>query len=220
MTIKVLIADDHAIIRDGLRALLEADSGILVVGDAGDGLTALSRARELQPEVVIMDISMTKLNGIDATKQILAELPKTVVIILSMTGTAEHVFRALQAGARGYLLKESAGREVVDAVLAVHAGKTYLSEPVQNVLISDYIQLRGQAVEKGPLERLSAREREVLQLVVEGKTSAEIGAILYLSPKTVETYRSRLMHKLGVADLPGLFRLASQEGLLYSQKAP
>ena len=220
MTIKVLIADDHAIIRDGLRALLEAAPGILVVGDASDGLTAISRARELQPDVVIMDISMPELNGIDAASQILAELPKTLVIILSMSGTAEHVFRALQAGARGYLLKESAGREVVDAVLTVYSGKIYLSEPVQSVLIADYIQLRGQNVEQGPLERLSAREREVLQLVVEGKTSAEIGAMLYLSPKTVETYRSRMMHKLGVSDLPGLFRLASQEGLLSSEKAP
>jgi DNA-binding NarL/FixJ family response regulator len=220
MTIKVLIADDHAIIRDGLRALLEAASDILVVGDASDGLTAINLARELQPDVVIMDISMPGLNGIEAASRILAGLPKTRVIILSMSGTAEHVFRALQAGARGYLLKESAGREVVDAVLTVYSGKIYLSEPVQSVLIADYIELRGKNVDSGPLERLSAREREVLILVVEGKTSAEIGAMLYLSPKTVETYRSRMMHKLGVPDLPSLFKLASQEGLLSSEKAP
>lgn len=216
MTIKVLIADDHAIIRDGLRALLEAGSDIRVVGDAADGHSAINRSRELQPDVVIMDISMPELNGIEAASRILAELPKTMVIILSMTGSAEHVFRALQVGARGYLLKESAGREVVDAVLTVYGGKIYLSEPIQNVLITDYIQLRGQNVDSGPLDRLSAREREVLKLVVEGKTSAEIGAMLYLSPKTVETYRSRMMHKLGVSDLPSLVKLAIQEGIISS----
>jgi DNA-binding NarL/FixJ family response regulator len=216
MTIKVLIADDHAIIRDGLRALLEAGSDIRVVGDAADGHSAINRSRELQPDVVIMDISMPELNGIEAASRILAELPKTLVIILSMTGSAEHVFRALQVGARGYLLKESAGREVVDAVLTVYGGKIYLSEPIQNVLITDYIQLRGQNVDSGPLDRLSAREREVLKLVVEGKTSAEIGAMLYLSPKTVETYRSRMMHKLGVSDLPSLVKLAIQEGIISS----
>jgi DNA-binding NarL/FixJ family response regulator len=214
MTIKVFLADDHAIIRDGLRALLEANPDICVVGDAADGLTTVSQVRLLQPNVVVMDINMPGLNGIDATWQILADSPRVQVIILSMVGTAEHIFRALKAGARGYLLKESAGREVVEAVLAVAGGDRYLSQPVQDVLISDYIDQREHTGKTGPLELLSQREREVLVLVVDGKTSAEIGAALFLSPKTVETYRSRMMHKLGVADTPSLVRLAIQEGLV------
>lgn len=214
MNISVFIADDHAVVRDGLRALLEANPDISVVGDAADGRQAVSQVQNLHPDVVIMDISMPELDGISATQQILEASPEARVIILSMLGTPEHVFRALQAGACGYLLKESAGREVMDAVLAVHAGETYLSQPVQNTLISDYLQQRETAEKQGPLRRLSQREREILHLVVEGKTSAEIGTLLFLSPKTVESYRSRMMHKLGVADMPSLIKFAIQEGLL------
>lgn len=213
MKISVFIADDHAIVRDGLRALLEANAEIAVVGDAADGRQAVSRVQCLRPDVVIMDISMPQLNGIDATQQILALLPETRVIILSMLGAPEHVFRALQAGARGYLLKESAGREVLEAVLAVQGGQIYLSQPIMNTVVADYVRQRGGAETKSPLESLSQREREVLRLVVEGKTSAEIGEILCLSPKTVESYRSRMMHKLGVPDLPNLIRFAIQAGL-------
>ena len=211
--ISVFIADDHAIVRDGLTALLEANPEISVVGDAADGRQAVSNAQNLHPDVVIMDISMPGLNGIDAAQQILERLPETRVIILSMLGTPEHVFRALQAGARGYLLKESAGREVLEAVLAVQAGQIYLSQPVMNTVVADYVQQRGGTGTKSPLESLSQREREVLHLVVEGKTSAEIGEMLCLSPKTVESYRSRMMHKLGVPDMAGLIRFAIQAGL-------
>ena len=212
--ISVFIADDHAIVREGLTALLEANPEISVVGDAADGRQAVSRAQNLHPDVVIMDISMPGLNGIDAAQQILERLPETRVIILSMLGTPEHVFRALQAGARGYLLKESAGREVLEAVLAVQAGQIYLSQPVMHTVVADYVQQRGGTGTKSPLESLSQREREVLHLVVEGKTSAEIGEMLCLSPKTVESYRSRMMHKLGTPDLPSLIKFAVQEGLI------
>ncbi len=214
MKISVFLADDHTVVRDGLRALLEANPDIRVVGDAANGLQTVSQVQNLHPDVVIMDISMPELNGINATQQILEANPEARVIILSMLGTPEHVYRALQAGARGYLLKESAGREVMEAVLAVHAGETYLSQPIQNILISEYLQQHGTSDKKGPLGRLSQREREILHLVVEGKTSAEIGAILFLSPKTVESYRSRMMRKLGVEDMPGLIKFALQEGLL------
>jgi DNA-binding NarL/FixJ family response regulator len=213
MKISVFLADDHAIVRDGLRALLEANPDIAVIGDAADGRQAVNRVQSLSPDVVIMDISMPNLNGIEATEQILGLHPETKVIILSMLGDPEHVFRALQAGARGYLLKESAGREVMEAVLAVQSGQIYLSQPIMNTVVADYVQQRSAAVKKDPLESLSQREREVLQLVVEGKTSVEIGEILCLSPKTVESYRSRLMHKLGVTDLPHLIRFAIQAGL-------
>jgi DNA-binding NarL/FixJ family response regulator len=213
MTIKLFIADDHAIVRDGLRALLEANPEIAVVGDAGDGQEAVRQVELLRPDVVIMDISMPGQNGIGATEKILADCPQTRVIILSMLGTPEHVFRALQAGAAGYLLKESAGREVMQAVLAVAAGQVYLSQAVTQTLISDYLQHRAPAEKSGPLDILSQRERQILELVIAGKTSAEIGTVLFLSPKTVESYRSRMMRKLGLPDLPALIKLAIQEGL-------
>ncbi len=214
MTVKVLIADDHAVVRDGLRALLEAHPEITVVGDASDGRQAVSQALSLNPEVVIMDISMPEVNGIEATHQLLERNPQMKVIILSILGTSEHVFRALQAGAAGYLLKESAGREVVDAVLAVAAGKRYLSQPITETLVTDYVRQRELAAEKSPLETLSPREREILKLVLDGKSSAEIGKQLFLSAKTVETYRSRMMRKLGISDLPGLVKFAIQHGLI------
>ena len=212
--IKVYLADDHLIVRDGLRALLEANPNIVVVGDAPDGQQAVQEVQHLLPDVVIMDISMPILNGIAATQEILAVLPETRVIILSMLGDAEHVFRALEAGAQGYLLKESAGREVVEAVLEVTAGRVYLSPPVTNTLIADYLHARGQAKPQDSFAMLSLREREVLKLVVAGNTSAQIAEILFLSPKTVEAYRSRIMHKLGAPDIPSLIKLVIQHGPL------
>jgi DNA-binding NarL/FixJ family response regulator len=214
MTIRVLIADDHTVVRDGLHALLRENPEIVVVGHAASGRHAVSQAQSLQPDIVLMDISMPDLNGIIATQQIQNLSPEARVIILSMLGTPEHVFRALKAGARGYLLKESAGREVIEAIMAVHAGKTYLSQPITNILISDYLQHRGPEGKREPLERLSQREREILPLVVEGKTSAEIAELLFLSPKTVESYRSRMMRKLGLQDLSSLIRFAIEEGLI------
>ena len=213
MSITVFLADDHAVVRDGLRVLLEAQSDISVIGDAANGRAAVHLVAQLCPDVVIMDIAMPDLNGIEAARKISEVCPSTQVIILSMHSTTEHIFRALQAGARGYLLKESAGIEVVNAVRAVHAGHRYLSQKISDWLIDDYVRQR-QAVEaKSPLARLSPREREVVQLVVEGKSNAEIAGILSLSLKTVETYRSRLMRKLGISDLPGLVKFAIQHGL-------
>ncbi len=213
MSITVLLADDHAVVRDGLRYMLEAQSDIKVVGDAANGRDAVRQAGKLCPDVVIADIAMPELNGIAAAREISEVCPGSQVIILSMHSTTEHVFRALQAGARGYLLKESAGIEVVNAVRAVHAGRRYLSDKISEQLVDDYVQQRQAAQAKSPLARLSSRERQVLQLVVEGRSSAEIAEILFLSPKTVDTYRSRLMHKLGISDLPALVKFAIQHGL-------
>jgi DNA-binding NarL/FixJ family response regulator len=213
MSITVFLADDHAVVRDGLRFLLEAEHDIKVVGDAANGRDAVRRVVQLCPDVAIMDIAMPELNGIEAAREIGQVCPSTQVIILSMHSTTEHVFQALQAGARGYLLKESAGIEVVNAVRAVHAGHRYLSPKISDGLVDDYVRQRQAAEAKSPLARLSPREREVLQLVVEGKSSAEIAGILSLSLKTIETYRSRLMHKLGISDLPGLVKFAVQHGL-------
>ncbi len=213
LSIKVFLADDHAVVRDGLRYILEAQAGITVVGEAANGLDAVAEVRKLKPDVVVMDIAMPGLNGIEATRQIRTELPKTQVVILSVYSSSEHIYRALKAGARGYLLKESAGAEVVMAVRTVHAGRRYLCEKIANTMIDTYIEQREAAEAESPLERLSIREREVLQLVVEGKSSKEIANIVHLSPKSVETYRSRLMQKLDVHDLPSLVKFAIQHGL-------
>ncbi len=213
MAIRVFLADDHAVVRDSLRFLLEAQPDMTVVGDAADGREAVRKVRKLQPDVVVMDIAMPDLNGVEATLQIRESSPVTQVVILSMYSSTEHIFRALQAGAQGYVMKESAGKEVVDAVRAVHAGRRYLSQRIADTMIDNYVHLRQAGQAKSPLENLSPREREVLQLVVEGKSSAEIAEILYLSSKTVETYRSRLMHKLGVNDLPSLVKFAIEHGL-------
>lgn len=210
MPITVYLADDHAIVRDGLRHVLETESDISVIGDAANGREAAREARQLKPMVMVMDIAMPELNGIDATRIIHESCPDTRVLILSMYYTAEHIFQALQAGAQGYLLKESAGKELVSAVRAVHAGNHYLSQKITGVLIDDYIHKRHVV---SPLESLSPRERQILQLVVEGKSSKAIAKVLFLSPKTIETYRSRLMQKLDIEDFPSLVRFAIQHGL-------
>jgi DNA-binding NarL/FixJ family response regulator len=213
VSITVLLADDHAVVRDGLRVMLEAEADIEVIGDAAHGREAVQRAVQLGPDVVVMDIAMPELNGIEAAREIGNLCPSSEVVILSMHSTSEHIFRALQAGARGYLLKESAGAEVVKAVRAVHAGRRYLSERISDKVVDDYVRGRQVTEPSLPLARLSPRESEVLQLVVEGKSSAEIAEILCLSPKTVETYRSRLMSKLAIHDLPSLVKFAIQHGL-------
>ncbi len=210
MDISILIADDHALMRDGLRAILEREPGLRVAGVAADGHEAVREARRLLPDIVIMDIVMPELSGIEATAQIRDQCEPTKVIILSMHSTVEHIFRVLQAGAMGYLLKGSAGSEVVEAVRAVHAGRRYLTKKVSDVVVDGYVREHRSS---GPLESLSPREREVMLLVVEGRSSSEIADALHLSPKTVETHRSRLMEKLGVENVVGLVKFALQHGL-------
>ena len=211
--IKVFLADDHAVVRDGLRLLLESQRDISVVGEAADGRQAVQRTKGSCPDVILMDIAMPELNGIDATKQIIRSCPSAKIIILSMHASNEHIFHAFRAGAKGYLLKESAGSEVINAVRAVHAGRRYLCQRISETVIDDYIHQREAASVQSPVERLSSREREILQLVVEGKTSVEIAQMLFLSPKSVETYRSRIMDKLDIRDIPGLVKFAIQHGL-------
>jgi len=208
--IRVVLADDHAVVRDGLAVLLEAQTDIEVVGAAANGRQAVRLVLELHPDVVVMDIAMPELNGIEATRQIHDAVTSTQVLVLSMHSTTEHIFRALQAGARGYLLKDSAGAEVVDAIRVVHAGRRYLSQKIASTVVDDYISERHRA---SPLDSLSPRERQILQLVAEGKSSAEAAAMLFLSPKTVDTYRSRMMQKLDIDDLPTLVKFAIQHGV-------
>jgi DNA-binding NarL/FixJ family response regulator len=212
MAITVVLSDDHTIVREGLRLLLEAQKDIIVVGEAADGRETVRLAKQLHPDVVIMDIAMPQFNGIAATQRIKDCSPSVSVIILSMHASNEYIFRALQAGASGYLLKESAGSEVVKAVRAVAAGQRYLSGQITETVI-EYIRKFDAGAPKSPIESLSDREREVLQLVVEGKANAEIAHILSLSIKTVETYKSRLMNKLEINDIPSLVKFAITHGL-------
>ena len=213
MAITVFIADDHAVMREGLRLILQAEGDITVIGDAPDGRQAVREIQRLAPDVVILDIAMPVLNGIEATAQISNSKAAARVIILSMHSSKEHIFRALEAGAMGYLLKESAGKEMVKAVRAVYSGQRFLSDRISHKVIEDYILQRRADSKESLIKQLSPREREVLQLVVEGQSSAQIARSLFLSPKTVETYRSRLMHKLGIKDLPALVKFAIQHGI-------
>ena len=221
MQITVLLVDDHAVVRDGLRVLLQQSADIRVVGEAADGREAVQLAEELAPDVVIMDITMREMNGVEAARLLRDTCPAARVVMLSMHSDAEHVFRALEVGAVGYVLKESAGEEVAAAVRAAHAGQRYFSPAI--AALESALSRRGHAsplesalfrrARASPLDRLSARERQVLQLVVEGRTSAEIAVTVRLSPKTVETYRVRLMKKLGVKGVPDLVRFAIEHGL-------
>lgn len=211
--IKVFLADDHTAIRDGMSALMEIEQDIQVVGTAGDGREAVQQVKTIQPDIVVMDIAMPELNGIDATLQISESSPAVNVIMLSMYDSSEHVHQALKAGAKGYLLKESAGKEVVTAIRVVSSGGRYLSERIQEMVIEGYISGQDVVPGKSPLDKLSTRERQILQLVVEGKSSAEVSKILFISPKTVATYRSRLMEKLAIHDVPGLVKFAIKHGL-------
>ena len=210
MPIRILIADDHAIVAEGLKHLVEAQSDLQVVATVGDGRAAVQAAKQTEPDVVLMDLSMPELNSADAARAIIDERPECKVIVLSMYAEREYVRRALKAGATGYVVKRSAAKELVEAIRAVHAGQRYLSPRVADVVIDDYAG-DGKA---DLLEKLSAREREVLQLLAEGRTGAEIAQRLTLSQKTVETYRARLVEKLGIRDVAGLVKFAIQRGLV------
>lgn len=213
MSITVFLADDHAVVRDGVKLLLETKPDITVVGDADNGRDAVKRIEKLRPDIAVLDIAMPELNGIEATRRMRDVCPSVKVVILSMYSTSEHISRALDVGALGYVLKESAGDELVDAVRAVHAGRFYWSRKIPEAAIKAAGCYDKTGKTETPLKRLSAREREILQLVVEGRSSAKIGDILHLSPKTIETYRSRLMCKLGITDVPGLVKFAIQHGI-------
>jgi DNA-binding NarL/FixJ family response regulator len=210
MSIDVLLLDDHAVVRDGLQALLAAQPDIRVVGSFGDAARAVQFAADAPPDVAVLDIAMPGLDGIEAARRIHDQCPDTHILMLSMHASPEHVYQALRAGASGYVLKESAGGEVVAAVRAVHAGRRYLSEKLSPHALDDYIRERGT---DHPLERLSRRELQVLKLIVDGASSAEVGALLGLSPKSIDTYRSRMMAKLDIDDLASLVKFAIRHGI-------
>ena len=212
MSIKVLLVDDHAIIREGLRSLLEKQPELEVIADTDDGRRAIELVRELLPNIVIMDISMPGLNGIEATRQITSEFPNVKVIALSIHSKRRFVADMLGAGATGYILKECLFDELVQAIKAVSAGGRYLSPRITDVVVSDYVK-RLSATTESPFEALNAREREVLQLVAEGKSTKQIALGLYVSTKTIEANRRQIMGKLNIHSVAELTKYAVREGL-------
>jgi DNA-binding NarL/FixJ family response regulator len=209
--IRVLLADDHALVRAGLRKLLESLSGVEVVAEAGDGREALALVASKNPDLVLLDITMPGLNGLEAAERIGREHPGTRVILLSMHASEEHVLRALRAGAAGYLPKDAALGELELAINAVRKGETYLS-PAVSRHVSDYVRRTGAETE--PRESLTPRQREILQLIAEGQSTKRIAGTLGVSVKTVETHRSQLMEKLDIHDVAGLVRYAIRIGLV------
>jgi DNA-binding NarL/FixJ family response regulator len=210
--IRALLADDHTLVRAGIRGLLAAMPGIQVVGEAGDGQEALRLAQALRPDVVLLDVGMPGLNGLEVAARLATVDAAIRVVILSMHASEEYVLRALRAGCAGYLVKASAVSELEVAVRTVARGETYLSPIVSRPVVDDYVRRTGGAAD--PLEALTPRQREVLQLVAEGNSTKEIAARLGLSPKTVETHRTQLMERLGVHDVSGLVRFAVRVGLI------
>jgi DNA-binding NarL/FixJ family response regulator len=209
---RILVVDDHGIVRDGLCALLERDRRFIVIGTAINGREAITAAMSLRPDVVVMDLMLPELSGVDATVRILKRLPDTRVVVLSACDSSEHVYHAMRAGARAYVLKQSAATELVSAVVSAMANQRFLSARIAEVLMKE---MTHGGLMQSPLERLSSREREVLHLTVAGSSSVAIARALSLSPKTVDTYRYRIMEKLGVPNRAGLIRFAMQHALVH-----
>jgi len=213
-TLRIALADDHTLVREGLRKIIEAEPGWEVVCEASDGRQAVSQALELKPDLVILDLAMPQLSGVDAIQQIVRRLPSTRVLVLSMHADEVYVTRALKAGAHGYLLKDSAGTDLLRAVTALSQNKSFFSPAVSRVMLDDYVR---HLAERGITDRydtLSEREREVFQLIAEGRVNKEIAEILGLSPSTVETHRARIMEKLDVHSAVEIVLYAVRKGII------
>ncbi len=212
--IRVLLVDDHTILRAGLRMMIDAQPDIEVVGEASDGRQALVEAQRLQPDVVLMDITMPEMNGIEATRQIKRALDSTRVLILTMHENEEYLFQVLRAGASGYILKEAAGAELISAIRIVFAGRFYMSPSAQSMMVGDYLQRVRSGEERDSYSALTEREREILKLVAEGHTNNQIAERLFISPKTVDTHRTHIMDKLNLHSRAELVKYAMRRGLL------
>jgi two-component system response regulator NreC len=213
--IRVFLVDDHTVVRQGLRRILESDDEIEIVGEAGDGRTAIDLVQKLRPHVVVMDVAMPELNGIEATRQILKRVEGAKILVLSMHGDDVYVRQALKAGARGYLLKDSEDLDLIKAVKAIRAGGSFFSPPVSKVVLSGYLGDKAEGAEEDGVARLTDREREVLQLIAEGKTNKEVAHALSVSVNTVETHRKHIMEKLDLHNTAELVRFAIRTKMVH-----
>lgn len=213
--IRILLVDDHTVMRSGLKLLLEREPDFLVIGEAADGRAAIQLAESTSPDVVVMDVAMPVLNGIDAAARITSSKPKAAVIVLSMHSDESYVLRALKSGVKGYLLKDSAESDLIAAIRHVMTGKTFFSPAISNMLVQDYIrEIRQRGVEDS-YELLTSRERELLQLMAEGRTAKEIAADLNLSAHTIDTHRANIMRKLNVNSISELILYAMRKGIIH-----
>src|SRR6516165_1427173 len=214
MPIRILLADDHTVVRDGLRALLEKQPDMAVVAEAADGRDSVRLAEEQAPDVVVMDIAMPNMNGIEATRRILSANPRTAVVMLSMHQDESYVLRSLKAGAKGYLLKDSLRGDVIDAIRAVAQGRAFLTRKVRLMLQEDYVRHMESRGLEDSYDLLTDREREVLHMVAEGKSNKEVAGLLNISPTTVETHRAHILQKLGIHSVPELILYAVRKGIV------
>ena len=212
--LKILLVDDHTIVRQGLKALLDAHGGFTIVGEAENGRDAVKKAQELSPDIVIMDIAMPVLNGLEATRQIKRALPDTNVLALTMYNDEEYVFQILKSGASGYLIKETAANELIAAILSLQKGNPFFSPSISRKIMESYLNEDEDKKGKGESDKLTNREKEVLQLIAEGYTNNEIGNLMNISVKTVETHRAHVMSKLDIHDVAGLIKYAIKKGLV------
>jgi DNA-binding NarL/FixJ family response regulator len=214
MSIRILLADDHTVMRGGLRLLLERQPNFVVVGEAADGRQAVDMAAAEKPDVVVMDIAMPHLNGVEAARQIVNRAPATAVVILSMHSDESYVIRSLKAGARAYLLKDSAESDLISAIQAITEGKSFFSPLVRRILKEDYMHQLAEMGAEDTYELLTTREREVLQLVAEGKSNKDVANLLNLSLYTVETHRTHILQKLNLHSVPELILYAVRKGII------
>ncbi len=210
MAVKVMLVDDHTIVRDGLQMLINTQKDMKVIAGVGDGQSAIDACEELRPDIVIMDISMPGMNGIEAARAIMGRHPDVKVIMLTMYESSEYVSQAFKAGVWGFMLKKSAGIEIIKAIREVKRGHHYFGRGIEDLWTMDMLE------EQDPYDSLSPREKQILKMVVDGKTSREVAEILFISPKSVETYRSRLMKKLSIDNVAGLVKYALRRGLVTS----
>jgi DNA-binding NarL/FixJ family response regulator len=213
-SIRILLADDHTVVRDGLRALLEREPDMTVVAEAADGRESVRLAGEELPDVVLMDLAMPNMNGIEATRRIVAANPRLAVVILSMHQDESYVLGSLNAGAKGYLLKDSLRKELIDAIRAVHQGRSFVTRKVSRILHEDYVSQLHQRGLEDSYELLTDREREILQLIAEGRTNKEVAGLLNISPTTVETHRTHILRKLDLHSIPELILYAVRKGII------
>ncbi|ODS32194.1 MAG: DNA-binding response regulator [Candidatus Scalindua rubra] len=212
---RVLLADDHTIVRQGLRALLDSQEDIQVVGEAEDGRQAIENVKQLVPDIVVIDITMPSLNGIEATRQIKKLNPEIMVLVLTVHINEEYIYQVFQAGASGYLLKESAVSDLVSAINVAKKGEIFLSPSISKIIVKDYMKHAvGESGDFDSLNLLTGREREILQLIAEGRTNKEIASLLKLSVKTVDVHRAHIMEKLHIHDVTGLVKYSIRKGLI------